>query len=738
MKFKSLTIFFVLLLWTVGINQQTDQAYLDRLDNKPGDNLLAKTATTASIAASQADIEMKPYLQSPTPSSIYINWHSAADEESKVIFGTSQTALENTATGTVHKFTSSQWWHSTKLTGLTPNTEYYYQCISGTKQSEIHTFRTIVANTDVQTRVRFLLYGDTRSNYTNHKKVVNAIKEKVSELYGDDIHNQVSLLMNVGDIVGGGDELSDFIPEYFDPIVPLSASFPYMIAAGNHELETDIYYNYIKYEDYESEGGEKFYSFRVGSALFVSLNTNIRGDEQVAWLDNIMSAAEENDEIYWVFCFLHEPGHSEVWKAGNNQWVQDEIIPTLAEYSKAELLAYGHSHNFERGAWFKGNLRLMLSGGGGANLDRWNSSARDYPEIQRSHDHYTYSIFELDPASRSFTCRSYSLGHPNKWLDNVEIDRFHRFLDDSIPATPHSLAAPGKKDASVTLTASPFFSKTDIMSSQFQLTSDAGDYSNPLIDTHRDWENVYLSSGGPDYKPIDKNAGIDLTRLEIRNGVLDNGNSYSWRMRYRDQNMQWSLWSEEQTFTVSDPIDAAGFTADTTTGPGPFTVHFTDLSSGIPTGWQWDLDGDGITDSDERDPVWTYQQPGSYKVSLTVNYSNSQKNESKTGFITISAPASFSTTLNLPNKLTRIHPNPCRNQATIQYQLKSKSLIKLDVLDVHGKLITRLINKVLPSGPHHAVWNGTDKQGNKVKSGQYFIRMHSGDFKSIRKIIFLH
>ncbi|MBF0430697.1 MAG: fibronectin type III domain-containing protein [Fibrobacteria bacterium] len=731
------TLFFILVLWSFGINQETKNPYLDRLDNKPGDLLLTKTAATT--AASPEDVEMIPYLQSPTPTSLYINWHSATDEESKVIFGTSQTALENTATGTVHKFHSRQWWHSVKLTNLTPNTQYYYQCISGSKQSDIHEFKTIVANTDVQTKFRFILYGDNRTNYTNHKKVVKAMKEKVAELYGDDLHNHISLVMNVGDIVNRGDELEDFIPEYFDPIAPLSAKFPFMIAAGNHEVEADNYYHYINYEDYESEGGEKFYSFRVGPALFVSLNTNIMGDAQVVWLDNIMSAAEENDEIYWVFCFLHEPGHSEVWKVGNNKWVQDEIIPTLAEYTKAELLAYGHSHNYERGAWFKGNLRLMLSGGGGSNLDRWNSSANeDYLEIQRSHDYYTYSIFELDPATRSYTCLSYGLGHPDKWLENVEIDRFHRFLDDLPPSKPQALAAPGKKDDAVTLTASPFFSKTSIMSSQFQLTSSAGDYSNPIVDTHRDWENVYDDTDGPNYTPIDKNKGIDLTRLEVRDGVLDNGNAYSWRMRYRDQNMQWSHWSEEQTFTVSNPIDAAGFAADTTTGPGPFTVHFTDLSSGIPTGWQWDLDGDGVIDSDKRDPVWTYEQHGSYNVSLTVNYSNSQKNESKTGFITVIPPAAVTSAGNLPNQLTQIYPNPCKNQATIQYQLKSESRVKLDVMDMHGKRVTRLINKVLPSGPHQALWSGTDNQGIKVKSGQYFIRMTSGDFKSVRKIIFLH
>ena len=60
----------------------------------------------------------------------------------------------------------------------------------------------------------------------------------------------------------------------------------------------------------------------------------------------------------------------------------------------------------------------------------------------------------------------------------------------------------------------------------------------------------------------------------------------------------------------------AGFTADRITGTAPFTVQFTDTSTGVPTAWYWDF-GDGST-SARQNPSYTYRQPGTYTVTLTV------------------------------------------------------------------------------------------------------------------------
>lgn len=82
----------------------------------------------------------------------------------------------------------------------------------------------------------------------------------------------------------------------------------------------------------------------------------------------------------------------------------------------------------------------------------------------------------------------------------------------------------------------------------------------------------------------------------------------------------------------------ADFSADTLTGTAPQTVHFTDLSIGSPTSWQWDFNNDGAIDSEEQNPVWTYSDPGNYTVTLTVSDGTSNDTEIKQDYIVVNAP----------------------------------------------------------------------------------------------------
>lgn len=68
----------------------------------------------------------------------------------------------------------------------------------------------------------------------------------------------------------------------------------------------------------------------------------------------------------------------------------------------------------------------------------------------------------------------------------------------------------------------------------------------------------------------------------------------------------------------------------------PLTVQFTDLSTGGPfTGWLWNF-GDGTT-SIIQNPSHTYNNPGSFDVSLTVTGTHSTKTETKTSYINITS-----------------------------------------------------------------------------------------------------
>jgi len=62
----------------------------------------------------------------------------------------------------------------------------------------------------------------------------------------------------------------------------------------------------------------------------------------------------------------------------------------------------------------------------------------------------------------------------------------------------------------------------------------------------------------------------------------------------------------------------ADFTAEPIVGAAPLTVRFTDISTvKNVTAWLWDFGVDNAT-SDEQNPVYTYEEPALYTVSLTV------------------------------------------------------------------------------------------------------------------------
>ena len=53
--------------------------------------------------------------------------------------------------------------------------------------------------------------------------------------------------------------------------------------------------------------------------------------------------------------------------------------------------------------------------------------------------------------------------------------------------------------------------------------------------------------------------------------------------------------------------------------PHPYDeIEFSDISDGDVVLRQWDLNGDGIIDSDKKNPTWIYDQKGSYEVTLDV------------------------------------------------------------------------------------------------------------------------
>ena len=76
--------------------------------------------------------------------------------------------------------------------------------------------------------------------------------------------------------------------------------------------------------------------------------------------------------------------------------------------------------------------------------------------------------------------------------------------------------------------------------------------------------------------------------------------------------------------------------------------------------------------------------------------------------------------------LGRAVPNPFRPETTIPFRLEETAQVRIDIWDVSGRLVRRLVDEALPGGDHKAVWNGRDDAGRTLAAGTYFYRMTLG------------
>jgi PKD repeat protein len=86
---------------------------------------------------------------------------------------------------------------------------------------------------------------------------------------------------------------------------------------------------------------------------------------------------------------------------------------------------------------------------------------------------------------------------------------------------------------------------------------------------------------------------------------------------------------------VAAPI--ANFYGDVMTGVAPFTVQFTDTSTGAEFR-EWDFTNDGYVDSTDTNPSYTFAAAGLYTVRLRVTNSFGADEEIKANYITVTAP----------------------------------------------------------------------------------------------------
>jgi hypothetical protein len=104
-------------------------------------------------------------------------------------------------------------------------------------------------------------------------------------------------------------------------------------------------------------------------------------------------------------------------------------------------------------------------------------------------------------------------------------------------------------------------------------------------------------------------------------------------------------------------------------------------------------------------------------------------------------PLFISEEIRTPAALLALHqnrPNPFNPSTTISFTLPAECAVRLDVYDVSGRLVARLIDGARQSaGSHEVEWNGRDASGRAAASGIYVCRLTAGRETISRKMVLL-
>jgi calcineurin-like phosphoesterase family protein/purple acid phosphatase-like protein len=500
---------------------------------------------------------VQPYLQDASPNSIKVLWETSSGEESMVEWGlTPKLGKKSKGISFDINFSESRI-HEVKIEGLKRFTEYYYRVKTGKSRSDVFQFKTPPFAEDNES-FRLVAMSDMQYDHNEPDKFSEVVNQGILEYFKKEFEGNLpknlAMVLVPGDLVENGAKYYQWKDHFFNPAEKLFTQVPLYPVPGNHERNSAFYFKYFSLPENGTPAYAEHWWYKdYGNTRIIGLNSNAHyrnSSEQKKWLEELLEETAKEDQIDFVFAQLHHPHKSELWIPGEEDFsgvVVKALEKFTTESGKPSIHFFGHTHGYSRGqSKDHKHLWINVASAGGA-IDNWGEfEGRDYEEFSVTQDEYGFVMLEVDGSQEDpkFTVKRISRGNQEHFRANEQRDNITVWKNERKPETPKTIS-PHNETVEITgalLKAGEFsstFKDTFHAASHWQVAT-SKDFSKPIFDSWKQYENWY-------YK---ENRQKDDDLSDEKTNRLKSNMTYYWRVRYRDQNLNWSDWSNIATFTT--------------------------------------------------------------------------------------------------------------------------------------------------------------------------------------------
>jgi len=312
-----------------------------------------------------ANITKGPVLLRAYQHSAAVMWESDSNRPQQLHYGTdnsSEQVVVSTPEKVEYGLNKQAFIHKVWLENLQPGQAYNYSIPVSAPGNKTYYFRTIPADTN---EVTFVVYGDTRTNPEEHKRIVEQIIKKNPDF-----------VVHTGDLVTNGNNYEQWGKQFFEPVKGLAGNTAIYITKGNHEGKNGNFEKLLI-----PQGEKKNFGFQFGP-LYYYLADNCSEDLSDKELLNRIVENIHSAKAKWKFVSFHTPALN--FSGHNSKWCYPNALPMFAK-AGADFVISGHSHIYERfkpvappihsGAHL---VTYITAGGGGAPLAKKPKSSNFY------------------------------------------------------------------------------------------------------------------------------------------------------------------------------------------------------------------------------------------------------------------------------------------------------------------------------------------------------------------------